>query len=73
MQQLQEAELAQFQAVIDMENPDLYKWLTGQADVPDEVENPLLRTLCKDLREQMVRARARPPALPVFAFHGPAT
>ena len=27
----------QFQAIIDMENPDLFKWLTGQTPVPEEV------------------------------------
>ena len=47
---LQEAELQQFQEVIDMENPDLYKMLTGQQAVPDDVANPLLRTLCADLK-----------------------
>ena len=44
------AELQQFQEVIDMENPDLYKMLTGQQAVPDDVANPLLRTLCADLK-----------------------
>ena len=33
-----------------MENPDLYKMLTGQQAVPDDVANPLLRTLCADLK-----------------------
>ena len=37
----------QFQAIIDMENPDLFRWLTGQAPVPDEV------------RIHAIRARAR--------------
>ena len=50
---LQEAELQQFQEVIDMENPDLFKWLTGQVAVPDDVDNPLLVRLCADLREAM--------------------
>ena len=45
--------LQQFQQIIDMENPDLYKWLTGQADVPSDVDNPLLRQLCNDLRGSM--------------------
>ena len=49
---LQEAELAQFQQVIDMENPDLYKMFTGQQAVPDDVDNPLLRTLCEDLKRE---------------------
>jgi len=50
---LGEAELTQFEEVLDMENPDLYKWLTGQTPVPDDVENPLLRALCEDLKGTM--------------------
>ena len=53
---LGEQQLNEFQEIIDMENPDLFKWLTGQAPVPDDVGNPLLRTLCEDLRLTMVRA-----------------
>ena len=34
---LGQEELQQFQDIIDMENPDLYKWLTGQTPVPEEV------------------------------------
>ena len=29
--------LEQYAEVLAMENPDLYKWLTGKAPVPDEV------------------------------------
>mmetsp|Transcript_14807 Transcript_14807/g.29786 ORF Transcript_14807/g.29786 Transcript_14807/m.29786 type:complete len:148 (-) Transcript_14807:194-637(-) len=43
--------LAQFQEIIDLENPDLFQWLTGQKPVPGEIENPLLRQLCEDLRK----------------------
>lgn len=32
-----EEELQQFQAIIDMENPDLFRWLTGQTPVPEDV------------------------------------
>ena len=39
-------QLTQFAEIIEMENPDLYCWLTGQQDVPDDISNPLLRTLC---------------------------
>jgi succinate dehydrogenase assembly factor 2 len=45
------AELDQFQQIIDMENPDLFRWLTGQESVPDTIENPLLRRLCTDLKQ----------------------
>ena len=34
---LGEEELLQFQAIIDMENPDLFKWLTGQQALPADV------------------------------------
>jgi len=43
---LSEDQLTQFAEIIEMENPDLYCWLTGQQDVPDDISNPLLRTLC---------------------------
>ncbi len=56
LQKLGPDELELFQQVIDMENPDLYRWLTGQEPVPDEIDNHVLRTLCTDLRESMVRA-----------------
>ena len=44
-------QLQQYQQVIDMENPELFKWLTGQEPVPADINNPLLRSLCRDLRE----------------------
>ena len=34
---LAEPELHLYQEVIDMENPDLYRWMTGQAPIPAEV------------------------------------
>merc|ERR1740130_647381 len=37
LQGMDDPGLDQFAEVLDMENPDLYKWLTGQAPVPDEV------------------------------------
>jgi len=56
--------LQQFQEVIDLENPDLFRWLTGQAEVPAEIENPLLRQLCEDFRhtrEPNVSVRSAAP------------
>mmetsp|Transcript_17296 Transcript_17296/g.52289 ORF Transcript_17296/g.52289 Transcript_17296/m.52289 type:complete len:142 (+) Transcript_17296:29-454(+) len=52
LKDLGEEELVQFSHIIDMENPDLYKWLTGQAEVPAEVNNPLLRKLCAELKQE---------------------
>ena len=47
---LDEQDLKLFQQVIDMENPDLYRWLTGQDEVPETIENKVLHQLCRDLR-----------------------
>lgn len=37
LQRLEKGELKQYAELLEMENPDLYKWLTGQEPVPDEV------------------------------------
>mgnify|MGYP002028959474 CR=1 FL=1 len=55
LSKLEAKELDEFAEVLDMENPDLYNWLTGQKPVPGDVRNPLLRKLCADLRRDMVR------------------
>ena len=55
LSRLEAKELDEFAEVLDMENPDLYNWLTGQKPVPGDVRNPLLRKLCADLRRDMVR------------------
>ena len=47
---LGEQQLNEFQEIIDMENPDLYRWLTGQDEVPDTINNSLLFELCRDLK-----------------------
>ena len=36
-----------------MENPDLFRWLTGQEAPPADLGNPLLTRLCSDLRQDM--------------------
>jgi len=50
---LAEPELHLYQEVIDMENPDLYRWMTGQAPIPAEIDNKVLHRLCDDLRQTM--------------------
>lgn len=50
---LNDEELQLFQEIIDMENPDLYRWLTGQDQVPDTVNNRILRELCQNLRDSV--------------------
>ena len=46
--QMAEPELAACSAVLDQENPDLFKWLTGQEPAPDDMLSNLtfkVRTL----------------------------
>lgn len=43
---LTEAELAEFEALSDQPDPDLYAWVTGDAEVPSNVDSPLFRKLC---------------------------
>jgi len=42
----EDEQLDHFEEVLELENPDLYKWFTGQAQVPDELkENPIMAQL----------------------------
>ena len=47
---LDQPDLKLYQQVIDMENPDLFRWLTGQEEVPADIDNKVLHMLCRDLR-----------------------
>lgn len=40
-----EAELDQFEAIIEADEHDIYAWLTGKADVPEEFDNAIMRLL----------------------------
>ena len=46
-------QLQQFEDVLSQENPELFKWLTGQAPVPPESDNEVIRMICKDLKVRM--------------------
>ena len=61
LQELDDQGLDQFAEVLDMENPDLYKWLTGQAPVPDEVW-PAASSACR-VRPRLTRPRPDPPQI----------
>ena len=43
------AQLDEFEALLDQADPDLYAWITNQADTPVEFSNPTLN-LIKDFR-----------------------
>ena len=47
---LYQPDLKLYQQVIDMENPDLFRWLTGHEEVPADIDNKVLHMLCRDLR-----------------------
>ena len=47
------AELDQFEEVIELENPDLYKWLSGQQPVPAELsDNEMLKRMIRFVVEE---------------------
>lgn len=41
-----EDEVAQFEALIEMPDPDLYSWITGAAAVPANFDTALFKRLC---------------------------
>lgn len=42
---LSEEALADFEELLDAPDPDLFRWLTGEAQVPADFESPVLRRL----------------------------
>jgi len=44
--QMSEDELAQFEALIEVPDPELLAWVTGEADAPARYDSALFRRLC---------------------------
>lgn len=42
---LDEAELMQFESLLDQPDADILKWVTGEVVVPDPVDTPLFRRI----------------------------
>lgn len=42
---LDESELAGFEALLDVPDPEVLAWVIGEADVPAETDSPLVRRL----------------------------
>ena len=38
--------LAQYEAILELSDPDLYNWITGGEAVPKEYNNEVMRLLC---------------------------
>jgi antitoxin CptB len=41
-----DAELDMFEAILSLNDPDLYNWITGAEPIPAEDDSPVLRLLC---------------------------
>merc|ERR1712046_72510 len=54
LQEMSQPELEQFEIILDLENPDLFKWLTGQTKVPDELDSALFVELRDHVKEQFI-------------------
>ena len=44
--QLSELEVEQFERLIDVPDPELYAWVTGDIAVPAEYDTPLFQRMC---------------------------
>jgi len=44
--QLSDTEVEQFERLIDVPDPELFAWVTGDAAVPPEYDTPLFRRMC---------------------------
>jgi antitoxin CptB len=46
LETLDEAQLAEFELWLDLPDPDLMSWVTGEVPAPAEIDTPLFRRLC---------------------------
>ena len=53
---LSDAELTEFERLIEVPDPDLLAWITGEADIPVAYDGPLFRRL-RDFQLSGERAR----------------
>ena len=49
---LNEAELSEFEGLMDVPDGELLAWLTGETDVPASHDGPLFRRLCESQASQ---------------------
>merc|ERR1711908_176261 len=51
-------ELSEYEALLDQENPDLFKWLTGQLEAPEELQGPVFQQLMQHVSSTMLSSAA---------------
>lgn len=44
---MDDAELAEFETLLEVLDRDLFKWFTGEAPVPAQQNTPLFRSICR--------------------------
>ncbi len=54
---LGEDELAEFERWLDVPDPDLFAWVTGEVTPPDDIDTPMFRRLCEAPREAIAAER----------------
>jgi antitoxin CptB len=47
-----EIEVAAFEALLEVPDPDIYAWIIGSAETPADYDTPLFRRLCAFHREK---------------------
>merc|ERR1711998_735015 len=53
LKRMNSEELDEFQNILDLENPDLFKWLTLQEPVPEELQGPVFAQLLEHVNQEL--------------------
>jgi antitoxin CptB len=51
-----DAEVAEFERLLDVPDTDLFAWVTGRADIPENWRGPVLAELCRFDLASLVRS-----------------
>ncbi len=57
---MSEAELDEFERLMNAPDPDVLAWITGEAPTPPEFDTPLFARLKSAPREMLARAQSAP-------------
>ena len=55
---LSEAELAEFERWLDLPDPDILSWITGEAPIPAAFDTPLFARLAASPRDALLKDKA---------------
>lgn len=53
-----EEDLTEFERWLDIPDPDLFSWVTGEVTPPEDLDTPMFRRLCAAPREALAAERS---------------